>query len=386
VPAPAVVGMWSIQLTGNAFNPDITINGVPQAANPVYGFWDINAAHTGFDAAGNPVSRTVAWQPGDICLFFLGTPTGYNPSWVLPGTTAELNHLVAAGPRFNIWSRALQSGDGVFTTSNQAQVTALFAQPRYTVAAVIVRYAQLPTEHVSGVSSAATTDGYTPLFSDSFLVGWFDSKTSDLAGKQLATPWQGSVYNAGAANYAHNTDAIGIMTVGAPAALTFGMTPAASGVFVGTVVLPSLNRAPYAPILVSPATGATVDMAAAGAKVVWQPSDPDGPGDPQTAFRLKRLKSGGSNEWWTGSAWTGSETNVVSTSTSVTFGAGLWDNGSSYQWYVATRDSGDPELWGPYSSAGLSAGVLELFATGGPPTGRLRGEAVHGVQHDVADA
>lgn len=116
--------------------------------------------------------------------------------------------------------------------------------------------------------------------------------------------------------------------------------------YTATFLLTPFNRAPYKPTLIAPIDGKAVDMAVAGSHVSWTHNDPDGPFDTQSAYRLRR-NNGTIDEWWTGSAWAGSETSVTSTSNVVTFLANKWTNGVVYVWSVATADQ--DTTWGPYS-------------------------------------
>jgi hypothetical protein len=136
--------------------------------------------------------------------------------------------------------------------------------------------------------------------------------------------------------------------------------------WVSTFVLKPFNRAPYKPLPVAPVSGAAADLAAAGSKVSWSHSDPDGPQDSQKGYRLKRTPTdpAGAAQWWDGSAWQSTEQNVTSTVQSVTFAAGKWTNGTTYSWSVATQDQAG--TWGPYSDlfvvSAASAPVVTVTA------------------------
>jgi hypothetical protein len=137
--------------------------------------------------------------------------------------------------------------------------------------------------------------------------------------------------------------------------------------FTSTFLLTPFNRPPFKPTLIYPVSGASADMAAAGSQVSWTYSDPDGPLDPQSAFRLKRTPTApsGAAQWWTGSAWTGSETAVTSTAHSVTFAANKWTNGTVYTWSVDTADLDG--TWGPYSDLNVvNADTTPTVSVDGP--------------------
>jgi hypothetical protein len=105
--------------------------------------------------------------------------------------------------------------------------------------------------------------------------------------------------------------------------------------------LVALVRTPVAPTLVSPPSGAQVDLAA-GATFTWT-YNPVSPGDTQQAWAFRRIY-GATTEYWnaTSQSWSGSI--VWNTSASVNpseapFAPGKWSNGTTYTWSVRTRSS-----------------------------------------------
>ncbi len=105
--------------------------------------------------------------------------------------------------------------------------------------------------------------------------------------------------------------------------------------------LVALVRTPSAPTLVSPASGAALDLAA-GATFTWT-YNPVSPGDTQQAWAFRRV-TGVTTEYWnaTSQAWGGSitwNTTVPTTPTQAVFPAGKWTSGTTYTWTVRTRSS-----------------------------------------------
>jgi hypothetical protein len=105
--------------------------------------------------------------------------------------------------------------------------------------------------------------------------------------------------------------------------------------------LVALARTPSAPTLISPASGARVDLAS-GATFTWAYSSVS-PGDTQQGFVFKRTYSS-TTEYWNvpTQAWqAGPVVNAsnVDTPHQVSFPSGKWSTGTTYTWYVSTRSS-----------------------------------------------
>lgn len=110
----------------------------------------------------------------------------------------------------------------------------------------------------------------------------------------------------------------------------------------GSQVVP-LTRSPNAPTLVSPANGATADLAS-GATFSWQYTAVS-PGDTQQAWALRRVYGAGpTTEYWNASslAWGGSitwNTTDLNNPYKAPFPAGKWTTGTTYTWSVMTRSA-----------------------------------------------
>lgn len=140
------------------------------------------------------------------------------------------------------------------------------------------------------------------------------------------------------------------------------------------------NVAPNPPTLQSPAAGVVLDMSAVSVGFQWAHSDPNG--DAQAAWRFRRKLPNGTFDWWNGTSFVATETELTQSNAPLTNGlmtipAGKWQNGIAAEWSVATRDPSG--AWGAYatgrilySSAPPVAGVVEptLRATSARPTVR----------------
>lgn len=130
------------------------------------------------------------------------------------------------------------------------------------------------------------------------------------------------------------------------------------------------NDPPLAPILRSPANGATVNfLTPAGRTFRWTFRDPN-PGDTQGAYAFRRREEAPSTilsvpqaqssdisaaqadefEWWDAStnSWVTTEVFNPGTSEEIVFPAGSWQNHVTYHWTVANKDSFGAQ--GPYAN------------------------------------
>lgn len=113
----------------------------------------------------------------------------------------------------------------------------------------------------------------------------------------------------------------------------------------------SLNAAPYAPLLQSPANGVVSAMAPGGV-LSWLFSSPV-VGDSQTRRALRIQVNGGAYQWWriSDSSWQPSETWSATVNQSTTFPAGAFVAGNVITWSVRTTGSGASPQDGPYAAA-----------------------------------
>ncbi|MEX0748741.1 MAG: hypothetical protein WD467_03510 [Candidatus Saccharimonadales bacterium] len=95
-----------------------------------------------------------------------------------------------------------------------------------------------------------------------------------------------------------------------------------------------LNTAPTTPTILTPIVNERVHHNSIDFS--WSFNDPDG-GDSQSAYALRRQLDGGSEEWWDGSTWVGSEVFVSTASTTVSIHSDTFESGT-YSWSVVTQD------------------------------------------------
>ena len=107
--------------------------------------------------------------------------------------------------------------------------------------------------------------------------------------------------------------------------------------YAGLDSLVTCEGAPFAPTLLTPANNSSMDLQNLGATFTWT-NNPNGTA-PQTGYIFKRV-TGGVTSYWTGSAFQSGTITVTSAVRSITFGSGLWVDGDTYTWTVATVDIG----------------------------------------------
>jgi hypothetical protein len=120
---------------------------------------------------------------------------------------------------------------------------------------------------------------------------------------------------------------------------------ALAGTAAGSAEIVGLNALPTAPTILTPADNATVALTS-GLDFTYTHNDPDG--DAQVGYALKRrtvnLGTGaaglvyGTDEWWDGTAWVGTETAVASTAQPIST-SGWPTSNDTYQYGLATSDA-----------------------------------------------
>ena len=119
-----------------------------------------------------------------------------------------------------------------------------------------------------------------------------------------------------------------------------GTNPVVYTVYSQTLV--TLQRTPVAPTLVSPASGAKLNLALGGT-FSWT-YNPIAPGDIESGYTFKRV-TGATTEYWnatTQAFQSGTVTNTTDPDnpSQVTFPASKWTNGTTYTWAVSVVSSG----------------------------------------------
>jgi hypothetical protein len=123
------------------------------------------------------------------------------------------------------------------------------------------------------------------------------------------------------------------------------------GTAAGSAEIVVLNALPNAPTILTPADNVTVALTS-GVDFTYTHNDPEG--DAQVGYALKRraatLGAGivyGADEWWSGTAWVGTETIVASTSQPIST-SGWPVSGDTYQYGLATSDAGGLGAYSAY--------------------------------------
>ena len=131
------------------------------------------------------------------------------------------------------------------------------------------------------------------------------------------------------------------------------------GYLLGTMTaLLRASATPNVPVLTSPAPNATMNLT--GAPTFTWAYVATRPGNSQTGYAFRRkLISGGSYEWWSGSAWQPTEVFVPNTAGALTFPAQKWSR-STYVWSVSSQDA---DGTGPYAADQTVSGVGPLAPT-----------------------
>lgn len=185
-------------------------------------------------------------------------------------------------------------------------------------------------------------------------------------------------------------DALDVAVAAVPGAVSYTYTiPLAQRGGYFLLAIPSTNQAPNAPVLLAPANAATTDLAG-GQLFDWDFSDPNAPpsgADTSSAWYLRRKVAGApAYEYWNAGtgAWQSTEVKNAGVATSVTFAAGKWANGVTYQWSVATEDA--LGVKGPYAPDFTVNGSTAATVTVTGPTGGVTSSSRPPVTWSEADA
>lgn len=127
---------------------------------------------------------------------------------------------------------------------------------------------------------------------------------------------------------------------------------------------------PGSPTLISPTSGTYMDMAGATPTFSWQYNAGNAVGG-QTNYAFRRKISGASSYEYYNAGTNSFQSTIVwnsSTSQSHTFTAGLWVDGNTYNWSVATQDAGGQ---GPFASDLTVTAQAVPVVTVTSPTGSI---------------
>lgn len=181
-----------------------------------------------------------------------------------------------------------------------------------------------------------------PTSSDAYLVAYGESNDDPQWARfaRASTAW-GAWATIGAASMGGAAGRASLKRFVAKSAIeAVYLTGTTSPYTVNYVKLTSVNQAPSPPTLLSPSPSSVADLATYGAVFSWRFVDPD-PGDTQSAWQMRRKVSGGTYSYYTAASQTWGATAVWNTGSaqSVSFGPGVWANGSTWQWSVNTQDA-----------------------------------------------
>lgn len=128
---------------------------------------------------------------------------------------------------------------------------------------------------------------------------------------------------------------------------------------------------PASPTLISPTSGTYMDMAGATPTFVWTYNPGNAIGG-QTNFAFRRKISGGSSYSYFNvgtNSWQGTIVWNASSAQSYTFSSGLWVDGNTYNWSIATQDAGGQGNFA--SDLTITAQAIPVV-TVSAPTGTIR--------------
>ena len=132
-----------------------------------------------------------------------------------------------------------------------------------------------------------------------------------------------------------------------PGSTSPGSASSTQSSFWATFTVALTTAVPLAPTLNTPANGAYTDLQNTGGPFAWTYNTGGATGG-QTGYHLREKTTGSYSYWNAGTgAFQGTEVANTSTATSITFAAGKWTDGNTYNWSVASVDANGT---GPYAS------------------------------------
>lgn len=142
---------------------------------------------------------------------------------------------------------------------------------------------------------------------------------------------------------------------------------------IHSMQLQALVRAPIAPTLIEPASGALADLERGG-RFAWR-YNPVSPGDSQQGWSLRRKNQANVVDYWNDATQAWSSASVLNPGNveSMNFPAGAWPSGQTFVWSVRTRSStGSDSPWATDRTVVTTAAPI-VNVTG--PYGLVYGES-----------
>lgn len=397
-----ILSIWSVGFALRRSNQQpVRQRGISTAASTSSGVTTTDNDLIGAGGSG-PTASYSHLVPGDVMVLALsvnnGTSTSQASGTIMNSAPAPWRKVVSSGPSTNnglvteIWVGTWTgpgSLAGTWVTGSTANTRRIFAQfsgakqeagTQWSgAAAVTTQYTTAGTTlpSVAGVSGGAQIAwvavqeqagaGYTgqpdpTVFAVTFSEGTFTSGDSGSAGVTFSNRASGITTTGPTSTHPVNFYSGNV-----------AQTNPAHIYSLNTVALAPDNQPPNTPVLTAPANASTQPLAG-GYTFTWNYSDPDNDAQAAIAFRRK-ISGAASYEYWNPStgAWQATEFYFALTTPSLTFDADKWNNGSIYQWSVATRDT--QSNTGPFASdftvtAGNAPTVTVTAPTGTQDTTR----------------
>ncbi len=307
-------------------------------------------------------------QSGDLLLAIISDDSGSGKFQVPPGWSNP--RFISGAPAYFSYYTAGPSEPGSYT------FTDLFGENN--MAGFIVAYsgpAQVDvitqTAATSATSKAAASVTTTQA-SELVIAFWFNYQTAAVNGITLP----GGLTSRGSIGADNSTGPFCAINCGeytgpgTPGSSAPGTaTSTVTGIWGSfTVALLFASAPPFAPTLTAPANNSYSDIDA-GDNFTWNYNTGGATGG-QTGYSLRRKMSGGNYSYWNagGSAFQSTDLNNVSTSSSISFSAGVWPDGRTYNWSAATRDTGGE---GPYAVDFTINAQVDPTVTVTAPTGTV---------------
>src|SRR5579863_8794003 len=300
------------------------------------------------------VTKPTGTATGDyllaVCYATTAASFGAPSGWHSMGAGPNIGGLTS-NPSWIFFKFALatEPSSYTFTVSAGASIQA-FVAAYYNTAGVDVERKTASSGSVSSLAASSVTTTQNTETGAVFSLTEGSSTLTAPAGVSVRLSGQNLL-----ADYA------GPSTPGSSARGTATASPATG---MAAITLALLSQVPGAPTLLGPANSSYADLAATGGPFSWAYNGVTS----ETGYHFRRKISGGSYTYWNAGTSAFQSTDVANTSTaqSLTFGAGVFTDGNTYNSSVASVDTNG---LGPYAAdwtvtAQLAPSVTILTPTG----------------------